>query len=81
MYRHRYRQFFRLQGSVSEHRWIATAEKPLVLRCYLNRRERMRTSANDGMAGEPGFEPRFSESESDVLPLNYSPLKYLKVNV
>ena len=25
------------------------------------------------MAGELGFEPRFSESESDVLPLNYSP--------
>jgi hypothetical protein len=27
----------------------------------------------DQMAGELGFEPRFSESESDVLPLNYSP--------
>ncbi len=26
------------------------------------------------MAGELGFEPRFSESESDVLPLNYSPI-------
>ena len=26
-----------------------------------------------GVAGELGFEPRFSESESDVLPLNYSP--------
>src|SRR5262249_6615972 len=26
-----------------------------------------------GLAGELGFEPRFSESESDVLPLNYSP--------
>ena len=25
------------------------------------------------MAGGLGFEPRFSESESDVLPLNYSP--------
>ena len=25
------------------------------------------------MAGGPGFEPRFSESESDVLPLNYPP--------
>ncbi len=25
------------------------------------------------LAGELGFEPRFSESESDVLPLNYSP--------
>ncbi len=27
------------------------------------------------MAGELGFEPRFSESESDVLPLNYSPTR------
>ena len=25
------------------------------------------------MAGEPGFEPRLTESESVVLPLNYSP--------
>jgi hypothetical protein len=25
------------------------------------------------MAGEPGFEPRLTESESAVLPLNYSP--------
>src|SRR6478735_8812446 len=30
-------------------------------------------SFQDHMAGELGFEPRFSESESDVLPLNYSP--------
>ena len=29
------------------------------------------------LAGELGFEPRFSESESDVLPLNYSPLNSL----
>ncbi len=28
------------------------------------------------MAGELGFEPRFSESESDVLPLNYSPMGF-----
>src|SRR6266850_72770 len=27
------------------------------------------------LAGGLGFEPRFSESESDVLPLNYPPLK------
>ena len=27
------------------------------------------------VAGELGFEPRFSESESDVLPLNYSPTR------
>lgn len=26
------------------------------------------------LAGEPGFEPRLTESESVVLPLNYSPL-------
>ena len=25
------------------------------------------------MAGGPGFEPRLAESESAVLPLNYSP--------
>jgi hypothetical protein len=29
------------------------------------------------MAGGLGFEPRFSESESDVLPLNYPPPKGL----
>ena len=26
------------------------------------------------LAGGLGFEPRFSESESDVLPLNYPPI-------
>jgi hypothetical protein len=31
-------------------------------------------SVSDQLAGELGFEPRFSESESDVLPLNYSPM-------
>ena len=30
-------------------------------------------SERDQLAGELGFEPKFSESESDVLPLNYSP--------
>ena len=29
--------------------------------------------AEPGLAGEPGFEPRLTESESAVLPLNYSP--------
>ena len=29
------------------------------------------------MAGEPGFEPRLTESESVVLPLNYSPIEIL----
>lgn len=28
------------------------------------------------LAGEPGFEPRLTESESVVLPLNYSPPGY-----
>src|SRR5215475_10782091 len=32
-----------------------------------------RAISNLMLAGELGFEPRFSESESDVLPLNYSP--------
>jgi hypothetical protein len=32
-----------------------------------------RAVSNLILAGELGFEPRFSESESDVLPLNYSP--------
>ena len=27
------------------------------------------------LAGEPGFEPRSTESESAVLPLNYSPAR------
>ncbi len=27
------------------------------------------------MAGELGFEPRLTESESAVLPLNYSPIR------
>ena len=27
------------------------------------------------LAGEPGFEPRLTESESAVLPLNYSPMR------
>ena len=27
------------------------------------------------MAGEPGLEPRLTESESAVLPLNYSPTR------
>jgi hypothetical protein len=29
------------------------------------------------LAGGLGFEPRLTESESAVLPLNYPPLKYL----
>ena len=30
------------------------------------------------VAGGPGFEPRLTESESAVLPLNYPPTKFLK---
>jgi hypothetical protein len=29
---------------------------------------------DQSMAGELGFEPRLTESESAVLPLNYSPM-------
>ena len=32
-----------------------------------------RTVCRGGLAGEPGFEPRLTESESAVLPLNYPP--------
>ena len=32
-----------------------------------------KSDAYGQMAGEPGFEPRLPESESGVLPLNYSP--------
>ena len=34
----------------------------------------MEKYAADQLAGELGFEPRLTESESAVLPLNYSPL-------
>jgi hypothetical protein len=37
--------------------------------------------AQSALAGELGFEPRLTESESAVLPLNYSPLKHLKAIV
>ena len=33
-----------------------------------------RTTANDDVAGGLGFEPRLTESESAVLPLNYPPI-------
>ena len=32
------------------------------------------------MAGGPGFEPRLTESESAVLPLNYPPAGIRKLN-
>ena len=34
----------------------------------------IQSGRRDWLAGGLGFEPRFSESESDVLPLNYSPI-------
>ena len=37
----------------------------------------MKRVTHDGqqrLAGEPGFEPRLTESESGVLPLHYSPV-------
>jgi hypothetical protein len=42
----------------------------------LDGRGSMRTAANGSMAGELGFEPRQTESESVVLPLHHSPMDY-----
>src|SRR5579863_9274785 len=39
--------------------------------------EQRKVSYNQ-LAGGPGFEPRLTESESAVLPLNYPPPKHLK---
>ena len=49
--------------------------KTLLSQRYLDICGRWRTDANVGVAGEPGFEPRLTESESAVLPLNYSPIR------
>ena len=48
--------------------------KALVSRGYLDVSGRMRTDANGSVAGELGFEPRQTESESVVLPLHHSPI-------
>ncbi len=49
------------------------------LRIAKGRAQHGRISADEkSVAGELGFEPRFSESESDVLPLNYSPFGAVK---
>lgn len=43
--------------------------------CYLSRSTKWLKFNEEGeLAGEPGFEPRLTESESAVLPLNYSPI-------
>src|SRR3954454_18381924 len=47
--------------------------KTLLSRRYLNICGRVRTDANGSVAGELGFEPRQTESESVVLPLHHSP--------
>ena len=54
----------------------ATQERPAPMRGA--RRFCLRCNALN-LAGELGFEPRFSESESDVLPLNYSPTDRARV--
>src|SRR6478609_271691 len=58
----------RLPSSKGEQ--ILPTELPTALRCStMNERK----AEHNQLAGELVFEPRFSESESDVLPLNYSP--------
>ena len=57
-------------GALWEHRVNISADR-------LCRTEKLQKAQRVGgpVAGELGFEPRFSESESDVLPLNYSPVE------
>src|SRR4030088_2772688 len=77
IYRHRYRQFFRLQAGVREYPWIKAATISQQFQILANKGERVRTAANDYVAGELGFEPRQTESESVVLPLHHSPPNWL----
>src|SRR5262249_3960345 len=60
-------------GALWEHRVNISADR-------LCRTEKLQKAQRVGgpVAGELGFEPRFSESESDVLPLNYSPSMWRK---
>src|SRR6202008_1187394 len=72
-YRHRYRQIFWLQALATE---LERARNEYFLRYFkllTSDGGRARTNANGDVAGELGFEPRLTESESAVLPLNYSP--------
>jgi hypothetical protein len=73
IYRHTYRQFLRLQGIAHEQSRLQAKYFCCCFKELGDARGRVRTFANGDVAGELGFEPRFSESESDVLPLNYSP--------
>ena len=41
-------------------------------------RDSLEAAKAEELAGGPGFEPRLTESESAVLPLNYPPPKLLK---
>src|SRR5215470_12257901 len=43
-------------------------------------RRKREKAQGDQLAGGPGFEPRLTESESAVLPLNYPPPKQLMNN-
>src|SRR5258706_11319187 len=74
MYRHRYRQFFRFQGTGRGRPRTSTAILLSAFQLIANVGGRMRTTANCSVAGELGFEPRQTESESVVLPLHHSPI-------
>src|SRR5262249_22222140 len=58
-------------ASTDELCWSRIKKRPWPKGCYNAMRRHKGTRS---VAGELGFEPRFSESESDVLPLNYSPM-------
>jgi hypothetical protein len=54
--------------------WCSMSSARPLVRCQYPDANRRRTvRCRYAMAGGLGFEPRFSESESDVLPLNYPP--------
>jgi hypothetical protein len=57
IYRRRYRQILRLQENQDERLWMKALKKTLVSQRYLNTCGRVRTDANESMAGAPGFEP------------------------
>src|SRR5215510_1368646 len=60
----------REQSGSSKGEQISQLRSQLVNRVWSKRRERRAIS----MAGGLGFEPRLTESESAVLPLNYPPI-------
>jgi hypothetical protein len=66
----RYRLRLRAAGSVESGRHaIFPQARTYAIDCETEERKRIRRK----LAGEPGLEPRLTESESVVLPLNYSP--------